>query len=237
MLKIILGMRNEPIEDYIEEHISAEPEALRRLDRCSHLTMVHPHMCSGHTQGRLLKMLTTMVRPRRVLELGTYSGYATLCMAEAMLEIYSDGQAAIAADYASGDISCPRIDTVEVFDELEGRLRSLFAEAPGGRLIDLHIGDALDFMASAEPLSYDLIFIDADKRRYPEYLEAALPLLRRGGYIIADNTLWDGHVADPQRHDPLTVGIRRFNDAVAVNPRLEKVIIPMRDGLSLIRKL
>ena len=218
MLKIILGMRNEPIEDYIEEHISAEPEALRRLDRCSHLTMVHPHMCSGHTQGRLLKMLTTMIRPRRVLELGTYSGYATLCMAEAMLEIYSDGQAAIAADYASGDISCPRIDTVEVFDELEGRLRSLFAEAPGGRLIDLHIGDA-------------------DKRRYPEYLEAALPLLRRGGYIIADNTLWDGHVADPQRHDPLTVGIRRFNDAVAVNPRLEKVIIPMRDGLSLIRKL
>lgn len=205
------------LENYIEEHISAEPEHLRRLDRMSHLRMVHPRMCSGHAQGRLLVMLTRMISPRRILELGTFTGYATLCLAEGSPE---------------GAV----IDTVEIFDENEDMLRRIFSEHPGGEKIRLHIADACGYMRGAEPESYDMILIDADKRQYPDYLTEALRLLRPGGYIIADNTLWGGHVTEAGRHDPLTGGVRRFNDMVAADPTLEKVILPMRDGLTLIRK-
>lgn len=205
------------IEDYIEAHISPEPEHLHRIDRLSHLRMVHGRMCSGHLQGRLLKMLAEMIRPMRVLELGTFTGYATLCLAEGAPE---------------GAV----IDTVEIFDENEDFLREVFTTSPGGEKIRLHIGDACRWMESRPDGEYDLILIDADKRQYPEYLPAALRVLRKGGYILADNTLWDGHVIEPERHDALTEGVRRFNDMVAADPSLEKVIIPMRDGLTLIRK-
>ena len=205
------------IEEYIEAHIDAEPEGLARLDRESHLRMVHGRMCSGHLQGRLLVMLTRMIAPMRVLELGTFTGYSTLCLAEGM---------------ADGGI----VDTIEIFDENEEFLRDVFAKNPHGEKVRLHIGDALGLMPQMESGSYDLIFIDADKRVYPEYYGQGKRLLRDGGYIIADNTLWDGHVAERGRHDSQTEGVRRFNDMVAADPDVEKVILPLRDGLTLIRK-
>ncbi|MBD5371298.1 MAG: O-methyltransferase [Bacteroides sp.] len=204
--------------DYIEAHIDREPEYLHRLERESNLRMVHGRMCSGHLQGRLLRMLAGMARPRRVLELGTFTGYSTLCLAEAL-----------------ADVPGARVDTIEIFDENEDFLRRVFAGTPLGERVNLIIGDALEVMPRLEAGSYDLIFIDADKRLYPEYLELSLRLLRPGGYIMADNTLWDGHVAEPGRNDPQTRGVKRFNDLVAADRRLEKVIIPLRDGLTLIR--
>lgn len=205
------------IEDYIESHISKEPSHLRRLDRISHLRMVHGRMCSGHWQGRLLKMLTEMISPRNILELGTFTGYATLCMAEG------------APDDA-------RIDTIEVFDENEDFLRSVFEGYPDGEKVNLIMGDASEIMKRMDDECYDLIFIDADKRAYPDYLTEARRILRPGGFIIADNTLWDGHVIEADRNDPQTAGVKLFNDLVAGDDTLEKVIIPLRDGLTLIRK-
>ena len=205
------------IEEYIESHISKEPSHLRRLDRISHLRMVHGRMCSGHWQGRLLKMLTEMISPRNILELGTFTGYATLCMAE-------------------GAPEDARIDTIADFDENEDFLRSVFEGYPGGEKVNLIMGDASEIMKRMDDECYDLIFIDADKRAYPDYLIEARRILRPGGFIIADNTLWDGHVIEADRNDPQTAGVKLFNDLVAGDDTLEKVIIPLRDGLTLIRK-
>lgn len=206
----------EKLYDYIESHIEPEPDYLKELDRKSHLRMVHGRMCSGHLQGRLLKMLAQMVNPRRLLELGTFTGYSTLCLAE-------------------GTDPDARIDTIEVFDENEDFLREVFANSPCGEKINLIIGDALTQMNMMPSESYDMIFIDADKRQYPEYLAEAKRLLKPGGYLIADNTLWDGHVTDPGRHDAQTIGIRRFNDALAADKELGCVILPLRDGLTIAR--
>lgn len=225
---------SEDIYDYIEAHISAEPEGLRKLERLSHLRMVHGRMCSGHLQGRFLKMLTEMIRPRRILELGTFTGYSTLCMAEGMTAL--QGMELIGeADLDVAQSGVPCIDTIEIFDENEDFLRDVFSRFKEGEHINLIIGDALEVMPRLPAESYDLIFIDADKRLYPEYLILSKPLLRPGGFIIADNTLWDGHVLELERHDPQTLGVRRFNEMVAADPELESVIIPLRDGLTLIR--
>lgn len=205
------------LDDYIESHASEEPEYLRRLERLSNLRMVHGRMCSGRVQGRLLKLLVQMLRPRRVLELGTFTGYSALCIAEGL---------------EPGGL----LTTIEANDELEDFLREQFAASPFADRIDLRIGEALKLMADMQTESLDLIFIDADKRAYPEFYEEAMRLLRPGGFILADNVLWDGHVSEADRHDPQTLGVRRFNDLVAVDPRTEQVIIPLRDGLSLIRK-
>lgn len=208
------------LDDYIEAHSSPEPEWLYRLNRLSNLRLLNGRMCSGPVQGRFLKMLTAMIRPRRVLELGTFSGYSSLCMAEALC----------------GDAS---VDTIEADDELEDFIRKALAQAPddiAGR-ITLHIGPALEVVPQFADNTFDLAFIDASKREYPQYYEAVLPKIRKGGFIIADNTLWDGHVADhAYDRDPQTCGVRDFNDIVARDPRVEKVIIPLRDGLTLIRK-
>ncbi len=206
------------IEEYIETHIDREPDYLYKIDRLTNLRLLNGRMCSGHTQGRLLKMLTSMIAPKRVLELGTFSGYSALCMAEAL------------ADDA-------RLDTIEVDDELEDFIRANFDSSPHGHKIRLHIGDATEIMARWQPGEFDLIFMDADKRHYDDYYNAALPLLRPGGYIIADNTLWDGHVTEINPRSPQTLGIMRFNDMVAADERVEKVIIPLRDGLTIIRRI
>lgn len=226
----------EELFDYIEAHISAEPEALHRLDRLSHLRMVHGRMCSGHLQGRLLKMLTEMIRPRRVLELGTFTGYATLCIAEGLAALRSSEDS---PNIAVSDSNSTEgiIDTIEVFDENEDLLKDVFAHFPNGERVNLIIGDALDVMPGLAEESYEMIFIDADKRAYPEYLTLSKRLLAPGGYIIADNTLWDGHVINPERQDPQTAGVKRFNEMVAADTDLESVIIPLRDGLTLIRKV
>ncbi|MDE6382279.1 MAG: O-methyltransferase [Muribaculaceae bacterium] len=206
------------LQKYIEEHIDREPEHLYRLERATNIHLINGRMCSGHLQGRLLKMLVSMIRPKDVLELGTFSGYSALCIAEALEE---EG----------------RIHTVEADDELEDFIRRALNDSPHGHKVCLHIADALGFARESEPESFDLVFMDADKRRYADYYEACLPLLRPGGYIIADNTLWDGKVVDTTaNHDAQTVSLDRFNSYVASNPELETVIIPVRDGLTLIRK-
>lgn len=204
------------LDDYIEEHIDREPAHLHELYRRTHLTRLYARMCSGHVQGRLLAMLSKMISPKRVLELGTFTGYSALCLAEGLRE---DGE----------------LHTVEIDDEAEDELLELFASAPGGDRITLHIGDALETIATLGG-EWDLVFIDANKRNYCEYYELVFPRVRPGGYIIADNTLWDGKVVDPDAHDAQTEGILSFNDLIASDSRVEKVILPIRDGMTIIRK-
>ena len=208
---------SDNLDEYILTQISAEPEPLRQLYRRTHLRHLYPRMCSGHLQGRLLAMLSAMVNPQRVLELGAYTGYSALCLAEGLAE---DG----------------RLHTIEVDDEMEDELLELFASAPGGDRITLHIGDAEELIGQIDEI-WDLVYIDANKRRYVEYLDLVLPRLRPGGFIIADNTLWDGKVTDTVRnHDAQTVALDRFNQYVASRDDLETVILPLRDGLTLMRK-
>ena len=210
---------NHDLERYILQHIDPEPEPLRILNRKTNIRLINGRMCSGHLQGRLLKMLVEMIRPKRALELGTFSGYSALCIAEGMPD---DAE----------------LHTFEINDELEDFIREAFSSSPHGRKITLHIGDAAQEIAHWQPESFDLIFIDADKREYSKYYRLSLPLLAKGGYIIADNTLWDGHVTEPpDMRSPHTRAIIEFNDLVANDPRVEKVIIPLRDGLTIIRKL
>ncbi len=204
------------LDEYIEEHIDREPSHLHDLYRRTHLTRLYARMCSGHVQGRLLAMLSKMISPKRVLELGTFTGYSALCLAEGLA---ADGE----------------LHTVEIDDEAEDELLELFGSAPGGDRISLHIGDALDVIKSLGG-EWDLVFIDANKRNYCDYYELVFPRVKSGGYIIADNTLWDGKVVDPDAHDAQTEGILAFNDLVSADPRVEKVILPIRDGMTIIRK-
>lgn len=206
------------LEEYISSHISPEPENLHRLYRDTNLTTAYPHMCSGHLQGRILAMLTAMIRPQKILELGTFTGYSALCFAEGMPQ------------------GC-RLYTVEIDDEMEDRLRREFDASPRGANITLEIGDALEVVPRLGISDWDLVFIDANKRRYCDYFRMILPMVKPGGYILADNTLWGGKVADGQAHnDAQTRGILEFNDMVAADPSVETVILPLRDGLTLIRK-
>lgn len=208
----------EQLEEYILDHISPEPEPLARLNRDTHVTHLYSRMCSGHLQGRILKMLTSMIRPRRILELGTFTGYSALCFAEGMPE-------------------GAEIHTVEIDDEVEDFARERFDMSPRSSDIHLHIGDAMEIVPQLDGV-FDLVFIDANKRLYTEYYEMVLPRVSHGGYILADNTLWDGKVADPKAcHDAQTRGVMAFNDHIARDPRVETVILPLRDGLTIIRKL
>ena len=203
------------LDEYIAARIDAEPAHLHALYRRTHLTRLYPRMCSGHVQGRLLAMLSAMIRPARVLELGTFTGYSALCLAEG---IPTGGE----------------LHTVEIDDEAADELLALFSAAPGGDKITLHIGDALDVVPAIGG-TWDLVFIDANKRNYCDYYELVLPRVNAGGYIIADNTLWDGKVLDTDARDPQTAGIRDFNDLVARDRRVQKVILPIRDGMTIIR--
>lgn len=205
-------------DEYIAQHIDAEPPRLTKLYRDTHLNHLYPRMCSGHVQGRLLKMLTMMINPRRVLEIGTYTGYATLCIAEGLMPGST-------------------IDTIEIDDEMEDELRQTFASVRGHVDIALHIGDALEVIPSIDH-DWDMVLIDANKRHYTRYLDAVIDRVPVGGYILADNTLWDSKVLDGDEiHDAQTRAIADFNDYVAGCPRLSKVIIPVRDGLTIMRRL
>ena len=204
------------LDDYILRHIDKEPEYLHRLYRATHLHLLYSRMASGHLQGRLLKMLVQMIRPKTILELGTYSGYSALSMAEGLEE---------------GGV----VHTIEINDEQEDFTRPWFENSSYADKIQLHIGDAMEIVPKLD-LQLELVFIDADKRHYVDYYQLVMPYLRTGGYIVADNTLWDGHVVEENPHDPQTQGIMAFNDLVADDERVEKVILPLRDGLTLIRK-
>ena len=206
------------LDDYILEYTSPEPDYLYRLWRATNLYTIHGRMASGHLQGRLLKMLVEMTRPRNILEVGTFSGYSAIAMAEGL----ADGG---------------HLYTFEINDEMEDFTRPWIEQSPVADKITFIIGDAL---AEAPRLgvAFDMVFIDGDKRDYCAYYDMAVSLLSTGGFILADNTLWDGHVTDPgYDHDHQTLGIRRFNDHVAHDARTEQVILPLRDGLTLIRKL
>lgn len=207
----------EQLDRYIEAHSDPEPDYLYRLYRATNIHTIHGHMASGHVQGRLLKMLVEMIRPKNILEVGTFSGYSALCMAEGL----EDGG---------------RVFTFEINDEMEDFTRPWIEGSAMADKIVFTIGDA-NVEAPKLGITFDMAFIDGDKRTYVETYEMVLPLLRRGGFIVADNTLWDGHVVDPAYdRDSQTIGIRRFNDHVAADGRVEKVIVPLRDGLTLIRK-
>ncbi len=209
---------SEATDQYILEHSDAEPGHLARLRRDTALFHLRPRMCSGPLQGRTLKMFVRMIQPRRILELGTFTGYSALCLAEALPPGAS-------------------LDTVERDDELEDFIRDHFDRLPDASRIRLHIGPAEQVLRTFGPEEFDMAFIDADKRDYTEYYRLVFPLVAPGGFILADNTLWDGHVTDPQYdRDAQTLGIRRFNDLVGADPRVERVMLPLRDGLTIIYK-
>ena len=205
------------LDTYILAHIEPEPDYLYRLWRATNIYMLHGRMASGHLQGRLLKMLVQMIRPRRILEVGTFSGYSALCMAEGLEE--------------GG-----KVYTFEINDEQEDFTRPWIEGSPMADKVEFIIGDAIK-EAPKLGLEFDMAFIDGDKRTYVETYEMVLKILRPGGFILADNTLWDGHVTDPAYdRDHQTQGIRCFNDHIAQDTRVEQVILPLRDGLTLIRK-
>lgn len=209
---------DDALDDYIRAHTTPERPELYRLWRATNTQLVRGRMASGHVQGQLLRMLVGMVRPKRILEVGTFSGYSALAMAAALPpggELY----------------------TFEVNDEMEDFARGWFDTSPYGSRIRFTVGDALT-LVPALGLDFDFVFIDGDKRQYADYYAMAKHHLAPGGYIVADNTLWDGHVVDPAYdRDAQTQGIRRFNDVVVADSEVECVILPLRDGLTLIHHL
>lgn len=218
-------MRNEELataaglslEDYVLDHTEPEPEYLYRLWRATNIHTIHGRMVSGHLQGRLLKMLVSMVRPQNVLEIGTFSGYSAISMAEGLPE--------------GG-----RLYTYEINDEMEPFTRPWIEGSAVADRIEFIIGDALT-EAPKLGITFDMAFMDGDKRSYRECYEMLMGIVRPGGFILADNTLWDGHVVDhAYDRDRQTQGIETFNDYVARDPRVEQVILPLRDGLTIIRK-
>lgn len=211
-----------PLDRYILDHTEPEDPLLHELDRETHLRTVAPRMVSGHLQGKLLEMVVRMVRPRRILEIGTFTGYSALSMAAGL-----DDDAVL--------------HTFEVDDELEELIRSYFDRSPHGRKIRLHIGSALE-LAPALGERFDLVFIDGDKREYPDYYRMLMgdrdgrPLVHAGSVLLADNILWSGKVVEPVAHgDRHTQALLEFNRMVVADPRVENVILPLRDGLNLIR--
>lgn len=211
-------MKSEELEKYVLSHIDAEGDYLYRLYRATNIQLLHGRMASGHLQGRLLKMLVEMVKPKNILEVGTFSGYSAICLAEGLAE--------------GG-----KVYTFEINDEQEDFTRPWIEGSHVADKIEFIIGDAIT-EAPRLGITFDMAFIDGDKRTYIETYEMALKVMKPGGFILADNTLWDGHVVDPAYdHDQQTIGIRNFNDHISRDPRVEKVILPLRDGLTLIKIL
>lgn len=207
------------LEEYIEQHCSDEGEVLQFVEHDTNVSVLNPHMLAGKVEGRVLSMLSKMIKPHRILELGTFTGYSALCLAEGL---DTEG----------------KLITLEHNDEQEDIIRHNFSLSPLGKQIELRMGDALETLAQMKDQEdrFDLCFIDADKRQYSDYLEAVIPLMKDGGWILADNTLWDGHVIDPQYDkDKQTLGLRAFNDKVIADERLKSVMIPLRDGLTIIQ--
>ena len=205
------------LEEYILSHIDDESDLLKQLNRDAHVNLLHPRMISGHLQGRILKMICRILNPQYILEIGTYTGYAALCMAEG------------APDDAE-------LHTVEVHDELEDFILKYLHQSKLKDNVHLHIGNAEEIIPDIDCM-FDLVFIDANKRHYIEYYNLIFDKVRKGGLILADNTLWDGKVLDtPRQSDKQTIGILEFNDMLMNDDRVEKVILPVRDGLTMIWK-
>ena len=212
-------MQYPQLLDYISEHSSPQPAYLDQIVHRTGLYTINPRMLSGHVQGRFLSFLSHLIRPVRILELGTFAGFSALCLAEGL--------------QPGG-----KVVTIEKNDELEDFIRENLALSPLGEQVELHIGSTRDVLPTlpAEEL-FDLVFIDADKREYVHDYELLLPLVRSGGIILADNTLWDGHIIDPAYDtDKQTIALRAFNDHIRCDSRVICLILPVRDGLTIITK-
>ena len=209
------------LPDYIEAHTTAEDDYLRRLRRATNIHLVRPHMVTGHVEGMTLRLLTAMIRPQSVLEIGTYSGYSAIAIS---LGLGKDGH----------------IYTFDINDEIADFARQWIEGSPRAEAITAITGDVLsalpDFARAHGDLRFDMIFIDGNKREYTDYYRLSREYIRPGGFILADNTLWDGHIVDPAYdHDAQTRGIRAFNDMVSSDESVEQVILPLRDGLTIIK--
>ena len=204
------------LQQYVTEHSSAVSPLLSQIDRETHLEVLQPRMLSGHFQGRVLSMLAQLLKPTAILEIGTYTGYSALCLAEGLSP---DG----------------KLITIDVNEELAPRVRSYFEASAYAQQIDYRIANAAQIIPTL-PYTFDLIFIDADKQQYPLYYEQALEKLKPGGFILIDNVLWSGKVLDTQHQDKDSVLLRELNLKISQDARVEKVLLPIRDGLYLIRK-
>ena len=212
-------MQYPQLLDYISEHSSPQPAYLDQIVHRTGLYTINPRMLSGHVQGRFLSFLSRLIRPIRILELGTFAGFSALCLAEGL--------------QPGG-----KVVTIEKNDELEDFIRENLALSPLGEQVELHIGSTRDVLPTlpTEEL-FDLVFIDADKREYVHDYELLFPLVKSGGIILADNTLWDGHIIDPAYDtDKQTIALRAFNDHIRCDNRVSCLILPVRDGLTIITK-
>lgn len=206
------------IENYVVEHTQAESDVLRKLNRATYAKVMMPRMLSGHLQGQVLKMLSNMIKPKQILEIGTYTGYSAICLCEGLQE---GGQ----------------LHTIDINEELEEMARSFFKEAGLTERINYHIGNAMAIIPEID-VAYDLVFIDADKENYSNYYDLVFDKVRVGGYIIADNVLWSGKVLDaPEKMDTDTKAICAYNDKIHNDKRVEHVLFPIRDGLMIARKI
>jgi caffeoyl-CoA O-methyltransferase len=209
--------KDKNIERYILEHIEPEDTVLQELDRETNLNVPGARMLSGHLQGQVLTMLSKMIQPERILEIGTFTGYSAICLAKGLTET-------------------GKLITIELDDELEGLAQKYFIKAGLQQKIVQVIGPALEIIPSLSE-KFDLVFLDADKFEYVDYYNLVFDIVRSGGYIIADNTLWSGKVLDtPMPADEQTLGITNFNEMIKNDSRVEKVILPLRDGITIIRK-
>jgi len=203
------------IEEYARLHTEPEPELLQKLNRETHAKVLYPRMLSGHLQGRFLSMVSKMVRPKYILEIGTYTGYSALCLAEGL---QPDG----------------KLVTIDINEELESMCRRYFSQSPYNQQINLRIGDAKAIIPQLN-YPFDLVFIDADKENYLFYYELLIPKLPSGAFILADNVLWSGKVLDEQHKDKETQSLREFNTHILNDTRVEKLLLPVRDGVMIIR--
>ena len=208
---------NEELEKYAQAHSSNESPLLQKINRDTYANVLMPRMLSGHLQGRFLAMISGMVKPKNILEIGTFTGYSAICLAEGLAE---DG----------------KLYTIDINEELEDRVRGYFEEAGLSKKIDYYIGNAMQVIPNLG-VSFDLVFIDADKINYAAYYNLVFDKVNKGGFIIADNVLWSGKVVDSKKADKDTQALMDFNDMVHKDARVEKVMLPLRDGLTIIKKI
>ncbi len=214
-----MDFTNVELEKYIINNINEEDELLQEITRETHIKTMHPRMLSGHIQGKILEMISYMISPKNILEIGTFTGYSAICLAKGLPE--------------KG-----KLTTIEVNDELEKFTRNFFKKYENSNKIDFVIGDALKIIPKLN-IEFDLVFIDGEKSSYTKYYQACLPKLKQGGFILADNTLWSGKVLDKniKNNDYFTKGIIEFNEFIKTDNRVDKVILPIRDGITILRKL
>ncbi len=204
------------LQDYVEAHTTPESSLLHRINRETHLEVLKPRMLSGHLQGRVLSMFSHMIRPQYILEIGSYTGYSALCLAEGLSE--------------SG-----KLITLDINDELEPRVNGYIKTAGFEEKIEMIVGDAREIIPTLKH-QWDLVFIDADKESYGTYFDLIIDTMKPGGFILIDNVLWSGKVFDENKNDKVTVSVKAFNQKVHLDDRVENVLFPIRDGLMVLRK-